>query len=89
VLQQYAQSTVDVIGNTDSSGGDAINQPLSERRASSVASELVRNGVLAQRLYVAGNSSRNPVASNATAEGKAQNRRVAVNIMVSKAVDGI
>ena len=80
MLQQYDQSTVDVIGNTDSSGGDAINQPLSERRASSVASELVRNGVLAQRLYVAGNSSRNPVASNATPEGKAQNRRVEILI---------
>lgn len=80
VLQQYDQSTVDVIGHTDSSGGDAINQPLSERRASSVASELVGRGVIAQRLYVAGNSSRNPVASNATAEGKAQNRRVEILI---------
>lgn len=80
VLQQYDQSTVDVIGHTDSSGGDAINQPLSERRASSVASELVRNGVLAQRLYVAGNSSRNPVATNATPEGKAMNRRVEILI---------
>ena len=80
VLQQYDQSTVDVIGHTDSSGGDAINQPLSEARASSVAAELVRNGVLAQRLYVAGESSRKPVASNATAEGKAMNRRVEILI---------
>ncbi|MDQ1154825.1 OmpA family protein [Brevundimonas sp. SORGH_AS_0993] len=80
VLQQYDQSTIDVIGHTDSSGGDAINQPLSERRASSVASELVRRGVLAQRIYVAGESARNPIASNATPEGKAQNRRVEILI---------
>ena len=71
VLQQYDQSTIDVLGYTDSSGGDAINQPLSERRASSVASELVRRGVIAQRIYVAGMSSQNPVASNATPEGRA------------------
>ncbi|WP_288759688.1 OmpA family protein [uncultured Brevundimonas sp.] len=80
VLQEYDRSTIDIIGHTDSSGGDAINQPLSERRASSVASELVRRGVLAERLYVAGDSSRNPVASNATPEGKAQNRRVEILI---------
>ena len=80
VLQEYDRSTIDVIGHTDSTGGDAINQPLSERRAASVASELVRRGVIAERLYVAGNSSRNPVASNATPEGKAQNRRVEILI---------
>ena len=51
-----------------------------ERRASSVAGELVRRGVLAERLFVAGNSSRNPVASNDTAQGKAQNRRVEILI---------
>lgn len=80
VLRQYDRSTVDVIGHTDASGGDAINQPLSERRASSVANYLVQNGVLAERLYVAGASARNPIASNDTAEGKAQNRRVEVLI---------
>ena len=80
VLRQYDRSTVDVIGHTDASGGDAINQPLSERRASSVASYLVQNGVLAERLYVAGVSSRNPIASNDTVEGKAQNRRVEILI---------
>ena len=80
VLQQYDQSTIDVMGYTDSSGGDAINQPLSERRASSVASELVRRDVIAQRIYVAGMSSQNPVASNATPEGRAMNRRVEILI---------
>ena len=80
VLNEYDRSMVDVIGHTDSSGGDAINQPLSERRAISVADALIRNGVQRERLYVAGNSSRNPVASNATPEGKAMNRRVEILI---------
>lgn len=80
VLQRYDQSLVDIVGHTDSSGGDVINQPLSERRAVSVADALIRNGVQRERLYVAGNSSRAPVASNATPEGRAQNRRVEILI---------
>lgn len=80
VLQEYDRSMVDVIGHTDSSGGDHINQPLSERRASSVARYLVSNGVIAERLYVAGVSSSQPIASNSTNEGKAQNRRVEILI---------
>lgn len=80
VLKQYDRSIVDVIGHTDSSGGDAINQPLSERRAQSVANYLVQDGVMPERLYVAGVASRNPIASNETVEGKAQNRRVEILI---------
>ncbi|MDB5422467.1 MAG: OmpA/MotB domain protein [Brevundimonas sp.] len=80
VLRRYDQSLVDIVGHTDSSGGDAINQPLSERRAVSVADALIRAGVQRERLYVAGNSARNPVASNATPEGRAQNRRVEILI---------
>ena len=64
VLNEYDRSMVDVIGHTDSSGGDAINQPLSERRASSVAAYLMNNGVIRERLYVAGNSARNPIGDN-------------------------
>jgi len=80
VLNEYDRSMVDVIGHTDASGGDAINQPLSERRASSVASYLIDRGVMRERLYVAGMSARNPIASNDTVEGKAQNRRVEILI---------
>ncbi len=80
VLQEYDRSVVDIVGHTDSSGGDAINQPLSERRALSVADALINRGVLRERLFVAGQSSRVPVASNATAEGRAQNRRVEILI---------
>lgn len=80
VLNEYDRSMVDVIGHTDSSGGDAINQPLSERRASSVATYLINNGVIRERLYVAGNSARNPIADNSTVDGKARNRRVEILI---------
>ena len=80
VLNEYDRSMVDVIGHTDASGGDAINQPLSERRASSVASYLMDHGVIRERLYVAGNSSRNPIADNTTVDGKAKNRRVEILI---------
>ena len=80
VLRQYDQSLIDVIGHTDSSGGDAINQPLSERRASAVADFLLRGGVQRERLFVAGNSSRNPVADNGSPQGRAENRRVEILI---------
>lgn len=80
VLRRYDQSLVDIVGHTDSSGGDAINQPLSERRAISVADALIRAGIQRERLYVAGVSSRNPVANNATPEGRSQNRRVEILI---------
>ncbi|MDZ4109171.1 MAG: OmpA family protein [Brevundimonas sp.] len=80
VLREYDRSTVDVVGHTDSSGGDAINQPLSERRAGSVAGYLIQQGVMAERLIVRGVSSRNPIADNGTAEGRAQNRRVEILI---------
>jgi len=80
VLNQYDQSTIDIIGHADSDGADAYNLDLSRRRASSVASYLVQRNVLADRLYVEGRGESEPVASNATASGKAQNRRVEITI---------
>jgi len=80
VLNQYDQSTVDVIGHADSDGTDEYNLDLSRRRASSVASYLVSRQVLAARLYVEGRGESQPIASNATPEGKAQNRRVEITI---------
>lgn len=80
VLEEYDRSLVDIVGHTDSSGGDAINQPLSERRAISVADAMIRNGVQRERLFVAGQSSHVPVADNGTPQGRAQNRRVEILI---------
>ena len=80
VLNRYDQSVVDIIGHADSDGADDYNLNLSRDRASSVAQYLVSRNVLADRLYVDGRGENAPIASNATAEGKAQNRRVEILI---------
>lgn len=80
VLNRYDQSTIDIIGHADSDGTDEYNMGLSQRRASSVAQYLVNRGVLPARLYVEGRGESQPIASNATAAGKAQNRRVEITI---------
>jgi outer membrane protein OmpA-like peptidoglycan-associated protein len=78
-LNAYPQTTIDVVGHADSSGPDDYNQTLSERRASSVAGYLTGPGrVLPDRVFVAGQGERQPIASNDTAEGRAQNRRVEI-----------
>jgi len=80
VLNEYDRSVIDIIGHADSDGTDAYNLDPSRRRAASVAQYLVSQGVLAGRLYVDGKGESQPIASNATAEGKAQNRRVEILI---------
>lgn len=80
VLNRYDQSVVDIIGHADSDGAEDYNLNLSRQRASSVAQYLVTRNVLADRLYVDGRGESQPVATNATAEGKAQNRRVEILI---------
>ena len=79
-LVQYPDTTLTVAGHTDNTGSDAINEPLSQRRAQSVASYLNQRGVAVARLSTIGYGSRQPVASNDTAEGRAQNRRVEILI---------
>lgn len=80
-----------VVGYTDSVGSQEYNQVLSERRAASVMNHLQQacHWKPYRMLTPAGMSMADPVADNSTPEGKAQNRRVAVNILVSKAVDGL
>lgn len=79
-----------VVGYTDSTGSQEINQALSEKRAGAVVNFLQQQcGWAAYRMLTpTGMSESNPVADNTTAYGKAQNRRVAVNVLVSKSVDG-
>jgi len=78
-LNAYPQTTIDVVGHADSSGPDDYNQTLSERRASAVAGYLTNQGrVLQDRVFVAGMGERQPIADNATAAGRAQNRRVEI-----------
>jgi OmpA-OmpF porin, OOP family len=74
----YAAITVD--GYTDSVGPEAINPPLSDSRAQSVANFLGAHGVRAREVHVQGHSQTNPVASNGSAQGRAQNRRVEVRL---------
>ena len=81
VLNQYPANQLAVEGFTDSRGDDAYNQALSERRAQAVANFLTRYGVSRTRLGVSGHGERFPIASNDTAEGREQNRRVELTII--------
>ncbi|HEY4193402.1 MAG TPA: OmpA family protein [Mesorhizobium sp.] len=80
VLKKFKQTTVDVFGHTDSTGGDQHNFDLSQRRALSVANYLAGQGVDQRRFAVTGFGKTRPVASNATPEGRAQNRRVEIQL---------
>jgi outer membrane protein OmpA-like peptidoglycan-associated protein len=81
VLSQYDQTYIDVYGHTDSTGSDAYNQTLSERRASSVAGYLSTRGVQSARVATRGFGETQPVASNETEEGRSANRRVEIKIV--------
>ncbi|MGX9356222.1 OmpA family protein [Roseobacteraceae bacterium S113] len=80
-LQAYPNSTVQVVGHTDSDGDASFNLDLSERRASAVASVLIEAGVASFRIQTIGRGEDQPIASNLTPEGKAQNRRVEIVIL--------
>ncbi len=80
VLNRYQQTIVDVYGYTDSTGGDQYNLDLSQRRAMSVANYLSAQGVDGRRFAVTGFGKTRPIASNATPEGRAQNRRVEIQL---------
>lgn len=81
VLVQYPESKILVNGYTDSTGGDAHNQALSERRANSVANYLAAQGVARNRIIATGYGKSNPIATNSTEAGKQANRRVEVKII--------
>ncbi len=80
ILNQYPQTNVEVLGHTDNVGNDSYNKTLSEKRAQAVTSMLISNGVDSNRLYVNGRGESEPIASNNTESGRAQNRRVEVKI---------
>lgn len=76
VLQQYPNTNITIIGHTDSIGSASYNQALSERRANSVVTYLQNHGISNSRLMAKGMGQTDPIASNSTEEGRAQNRRV-------------
>ena len=81
VAKEYNKTRLKIVGYTDSTGNDKINQPLSERRAAAVANYLALRGVQGSRISSYGVGAANPIASNATEEGKAQNRRVEITLI--------
>ena len=79
-LQAYPNSTISIEGHTDNTGTANYNRILSQRRANAVADILVNNGVPPARLYAVGRGENEPVASNLSVTGRAQNRRVEIVI---------
>ena len=83
-LASYNQTYIDVYGHTDSTGNDSINIPLSQNRAQAVSNYLASRGVASARIGTQGFGASQPVASNATPEGRQQNRRVEIKIVPVK-----
>ncbi len=81
VLKEFDKTVVEVAGHTDSTGSDAYNQGLSERRAGSVAQYLQSQGVMSQRLITVGSGEARPVADNGTTDGRQANRRVEITMV--------
>jgi len=81
VAKEYDKTSMQVIGYTDSTGNDAINIPLSQKRAMAVNEYLVLRGVNQARINAFGMGAQNPIASNATAQGREQNRRVEIYLI--------
>jgi len=80
-LQNNPDTDVKIYGHTDSTGSDAINNPLSQRRAESVYNYLISKGVSGARIVSQGFGSTQPVADNSTVAGRSENRRVEVYIL--------
>jgi outer membrane protein OmpA-like peptidoglycan-associated protein len=79
-MNEHPVTTIQIVGHTDSTGTDAVNNPLSVARAQDTRDRLVARGVAAQRIAIEGRGEREPIASNDTEAGRAQNRRVEIYI---------
>jgi outer membrane protein OmpA-like peptidoglycan-associated protein len=85
VFEKYPNTTISVQGHTDSVGSNAYNERLSERRANSVAGYIENLGVRSSRVDTVGYGESRPRASNNTASGRQQNRRVEIHIRANQA----
>ncbi|WP_123710885.1 OmpA family protein [Sinobacterium caligoides] len=81
VVQEFPDTVLRIGGHTDSTGSASLNQKLSEQRADSVGNFLIREHVKAGRVQTKGYGPRYPIASNTTVEGRAQNRRVELQLL--------
>ena len=77
-LTQHPETTLSITGHTDSTGSDAINNPLSIDRANAARDYLVGRGVARNRIATEGRGSREPVADNSTSQGRDKNRRIEI-----------
>ena len=84
-IQGINLEVIIAVGHTDSVGSDAYNQKLSVRRAESVKAYLVTKGIEKNRVYTEGKGEKQPVADNKTAEGRAKNRRVEIEVVGTRA----
>jgi outer membrane protein OmpA-like peptidoglycan-associated protein len=80
ILKKYPEDVLTIKGYTDSTGSNKVNNPLSEKRAAAVKGQLVASGVPAGSISVVGMGDASPVGDNKTAAGRAQNRRVEVEV---------
>ena len=80
-MNEVTDSKVSIVGHTDSRGSEAYNQALSEKRAQDVADYLAEKGIATDRMTVSGMGETAPIADNATKAGRAENRRVEVEIV--------
>ena len=81
LIKDINLEVVVAVGHTDSIGTEAYNLKLSERRAQAVKAYLVSKGIDASRIYTEGKGEAQPIASNKTAEGRAKNRRVDIEVV--------
>jgi outer membrane protein OmpA-like peptidoglycan-associated protein len=84
IMKKYPENVLTIKGYTDSTGSKATNTQLSTRRADAVKQRLVKAGMSAETISVVGMADANPVAPNTTADGRAQNRRVEIEITVDE-----
>lgn len=80
IMKENPPAKAIIVGHTDSIGTDAYNQGLSERRSKSFGAKLVENGIEADRIITSGKGEKEPIASNSTKEGRADNRRIEVKL---------
>ena len=84
IMKKYPENVLTVKGYTDNTGSKAVNTKLSQQRADAVKSQLVAGGIPSNTITVVGMADANPVAANTSAEGRAQNRRVEIEIVADE-----
>lgn len=84
IMKKYPENVLTIKGYTDSTGSAATNERLSENRAAAVKSELVTAGLVSTEMHIQGMGPNNPIASNQSASGRQQNRRVEIEVTVDQ-----